>query len=291
MLTWKEFREICRAGSASLLSKLIQIPKIDKIQLSGDLFIQQIRSPDNPIANVLVLRGGAFHMGDEGFYVKLTSYLLSDYRIFLFEKARPIITFDHSQDINTCIKWIKSHYPEKLILTGFSIGGILIWNYLSQGHDLADMYVPISAPFNLINFNQDVHQKFIYQRMCHQAIKFIGARDEKDLVRFGGYDLLTREKYMREFIPALQSTQAIWIDKTFPISGSEDTLFDRYLDDLKKFSGNIKAVVVQGGSHCCLDVVFHACYLIKIAMESGFQGYSLLKKYRASLQLLEDSLY
>ncbi len=280
MFGWKDLREIIRASSGIVLARTIFLSRGDRIQLDSDLFVRQLSNPFSPKGTILMMRGGAFHMGNEDFYIKVSCALLPDHRVYFLEKLKPMVNFELSEDIPKILGYLRKIHPEPLIVMGFSMGGILTWNYLGKGRDQADLYVPVSAPINMVNFNRDLHKHFIYEKMYQKVLRDFNVTDDESLMRASGLTLADRDLSIENFLPSLKRSQPNWQDKTFPVSGTEDTLLESYSEDLKEFPTEVNAVIVPGGTHCCLTVIWHACLVIRTYTTTRLTGSDLLQAIR-----------
>lgn len=267
MIDLKDLHELFRAGSATLISSLVKIPdNTPRTQLDGDLFIRLLQNPVLSKGTVLMIRGGAFHMGQETHYMKLSCKYLPEHRIYTMEKLKPMVNFEFSDDIRKILVYLRSKHEGPLIVLGFSMGGILTWTYLGNGNDHADLYVPVSAPINMPEFKENIDKHFVYRWMKSQILKGFNVKTDQELLRLAGYTPEQQNKTMTEFIDKLKRTSGIWKDKCHPVSGSEDTLFANYQNDLRSafpVSGLPHVTIVQGGTHCCIDVIWYACKIIR----------------------------
>jgi pimeloyl-ACP methyl ester carboxylesterase len=260
---WKDLREMLRALSGILITKTMDFSSAETTQLSPDVFIQKIQDPPNPEGTVFVIRGGTYHMGKEGFYVRLSCAFLPRYRIFFFEKMRPMVNFDFADDVSMVLRYLRGKYSEPLAVMGFSMGGILTWSYLGRGYDDADLYVPISAPIDIDYFREEIHRHVLFRTMHKNTLKAFQVSDEEGLMKLAGCTPEIRDKTIQNWFPALSQTQDRWHEKTLSVSGDQDTLMEHYSTDLQKFNRPPHSLIVKGGSHCCMDVIWYACLVVK----------------------------
>jgi len=262
-MSWKDYREIIRATSGIVLTKFVYLPKEERLQLDTDLYIRKVQDPKDVVGTVLIIRGGAFHLNKEGHYVKLACRFLPNHRIYFFEKFRPLVSFK-PEEVGKAIRYIRKLHPGLVIVLGFSMGGILTWSYLGKGYHEADLYVPVSAPINLPKFNQEIHKHPVYERLYKRTLDKLQVKDEAGLLAKVGSSLEEHQRAINDFLPNLQKTQSIWQNYCYPVSGTEDTLLEGYPDDLKTFQEDPNAILVEGGTHCCIDVIWYACLVIQI---------------------------
>lgn len=279
MISTKDIREIIQVAFCYILTSVVHKPHgFERIQLDGDLFLRKIQSNSNPKAIILAIRGGVCHMGAISFYINLMCHILPDYQVYFFEKLRPMVNFEFSHDVDICLRYLRNNHPDKkIILAGFSMGGILTWTYLSRGYDRADLYIPISAPINLEEFRSNIHKHISYHILHKRVMRDFRVQNDQELLELAGYTQEMQDRNIQEFLPRLITTQNIWQNKTIAVTGTHDTLLESYPLDLEKFPILPYSLLVDKGTHCCYDVINYTCLVIKLFTERTTSVEQILK--------------
>lgn len=263
---WKDIREIFRAIHAISLSNFVFLHRQERIQIEPGTFLRKLQEPENPSGTVVMLRGGIFHYQEEGHSVKLACSFLPRHRVYFFEKLSPAVGPFMGEDVEKVLRHLRDLHSGKLIVLGFSMGGVLTWSYLATGKNEADLYVPVSSPINLVRFNQELHRHPIYENLYQQSLRKLNVKTSEELFEKIGFSKEDNEQHLnifKNFMERLQETQSIWQDYCYPVNGDQDTLLKGYQEDLKVFQEKPNALIVKGGTHCCIDVIWYACLIIR----------------------------
>src|SRR5665648_565468 len=123
----RESLSIGRIFSSYYLSKLITLPEGERFPVNTNTFLKCLSMPPQgaPCAgNILIIQGGTLHMNSNSYYVRnACMFMPKDVRVFIFEKALPVVNHNFATDVEAAIQLIKKPFPGPLSVIGYSMGG------------------------------------------------------------------------------------------------------------------------------------------------------------------------
>src|SRR5579875_835942 len=243
-------------ASSFYISNLITFKHSEKITIDQHTRIRILSKPKKANKNIFIIQGGVYHKNKNSMQLRLTSlFIKKNIRIFAYEKDLPVVNFLYSHDIHKCLKYIKSKFNGKLIVIGYSMGGILLLNYLSYGYDDADLYIPTCCPLDFERFEYTINNNFIFKYILNQNLKAFNVNNMEELFNLAGINLQSYKEFYSNFADRLKKSRKIWKNKTIYIVGSEDPLTITY----KNYKNILpKTCVVIKGWHCCIDCIIYA---------------------------------
>jgi hypothetical protein len=256
---WKSFSEGAAANriiSTYLFSYMTSFPESERFQINVDTFLKCVARPAHPKGSVLILQGGIRHMDSNTYYVRTAcSFIPADTRIFLYEKLLPMVNFEFAHDIAHCLDYIRLHFPGPVVVIGYSMGGVLLYNYLSLGYDQADLYLPVCCPLDLDGFHETIFNHTLFRFLQEKSYERYQVENHDQLLELAGTNQDQHQKFINEFIPGLNRHQQ-WPDKTIYIVSSDDPITPDYRKDLERLQKPPLTYQIEGGWHCCLDSIF-----------------------------------
>lgn len=269
--TIRESLAVSRILSTYTWSKIISLPDGDRFQLNFNTFLRCLAMPKNPIGNILIIQGGVRHMDSNSYYIRTACCFISgNTRIFMLEKLLPAANYKFAHDIASALTYIKTQFPGPITVIGYSMGGILLWSYLSLGYDQADLYIPVCCPLDLNRFHKVVESHPLFRMIQNKACKCYHVDGYEELLEFAGTSLEEVSDFEKNVLVNLNGHTSKWHSKTIYIISSDDPLTsfqDRYLLKSPPFTYYIK-----GGWHCCLDSIFLSTLLACRYIKSSYQG-------------------
>lgn len=253
----KQFNDILsvsKIASTYLWSNIVTFPQGERYQANLTTFIKCLSLPKEPIGNVLIIQGGVLHMNSASYYIKTACSLLSkSVRIFIFEKIQPVANFEFAHDVADCLTLIKREFSGPICVIGYSMGGILLYTYLSMGYDQADFYIPVCCPLNMGRFREVLSNHSLFKLLQKRACKRYQVDEYEDLMEIAGSSLEKNKEFEKNFIPNLNKTANNWLSKTIYIISSNDPLTSP--EDLKLLNKIPITYLIEGGWHCCLESI------------------------------------
>lgn len=271
---YKAVREslgISRILSTYTLASMVTFPEGDRFQININTYLRCLVSPNNPVGNVLILQGGVKHMNSNGYYVKTACSLLSKkLRVFIFEKLLPVNNSEFAHDVAGCLDFIRTEFPGPTCVIGYSMGGILLYSYLSMGYDQADLYIPTCCPIDLDQFEKAISSHALFKIIQNRAYRSYQVNGYEELLEFSGTSLEKNREFEKAFIQNLNNTSHKWTYKTIYILASDDPVTSP--DDLKLLNNPPLTYWVKGGWHCCLDSICLSAALVNRYIEGYNEG-------------------
>ncbi|HKZ41362.1 MAG TPA: hypothetical protein VJ044_10400, partial [Candidatus Hodarchaeales archaeon] len=272
---WKSFSEgasVNRIMSTYLLSYLTSFPESERFQINVDTFLKCLAQPKAPIGSVLILQGGIRHMDSNTYYVRTAcSFIPSCARIFLYEKLLPMVNFEFAHDIAACLDYIRTNFPGPIVVIGYSMGGVLLYSYLSLGYDQADLYLPVCCPLDLDRFHETICDHTLFRFLQEKSYERYQVNDHDELLELAGSNRTQHQKFVDDFIPGLNRHRG-WSDKTIYIVSTDDPITPDYRHDLAKLNYPPLTYQVQGGWHCCLNSIFLSARLTGAYLQACHDG-------------------
>lgn len=254
--TFNEALSVRRIFSTYAISQMLVFNETERFQIGLNCFIKCIAKPECPVGNILILQGGVRHMDSDSYYIRTACGTSEkNVRIFVWEKLVPMVNFDFAKDVSTAIKWIKKNFPGPLTVVGFSMGGVLLWSYLSKGYDDADLYIPVCCPIDLNTFYKKICDHAVFNYLQEEALRKFGVANWEGLLKAAGTTKENHEKFVTEFIPGLNKCSPKWQNKTIWILSSDDPITQRFKKEIKLLENPPLTYWVAGGWHCCLDSI------------------------------------
>lgn len=248
--------ELIRIFSTNFIGDLLEFDTI-RLQLDQDVYLRLLSQPENPDYNVIIFRGGCSYFGNKiGYYSKILCALSSNIRFFQFEKMAPAVNFNMTDDIDKVITYVKKNYSGKIILVGFSMGGIVIMSYLASGKDNADGYLTVCSPINLKYFVEQVNSNYIYKNVQQQTCIDYGVENVDDLYLKANTNRKEIESYIENFGEKLSAIKIF--EKVGCIIGAEDLLTLTFENDANELKLPITILKISGATHCCISCVHRA---------------------------------
>lgn len=271
-----QINEIFRGISCMAIGSLIHVTPSPSM-----MGVKLIQNPVNYEATALVIQGGAINMGHVDSYTKILALLCPRLKIYILCSDKPTINMNMADDVRAAFKVITKHTNRRpYILIGFSMGGILTWSYLSKGYTDFDLYIPISAPIDIFQFDKDIHKYPLFNYLRKTAMKKFKVKTEEELFEKAGLSMDQKILQMNQLKEGLIKNRPSWINKTIVIGGTDDTLLRHYARDLKVYDG-ISTLMIDGATHCCIDVVVYASIIIKAFLKKS-DVQSILRDIRCS---------
>lgn len=254
-----DINEGIRHLQVSLFGSLCDFPVL-RFQIDEDLYIRLLKDPIDAKCNVILLRGGVFHMSGDASYVKMAVYNFDNCRVFQMEKYSPLLNYSYAAELSKLIKFVKKNYPgQPVYVMGFSMGGIFILSYLAMGFDEADGYITISAPINFDYFQSVINDHFFYVMHQKKITKMYNKDTIEDVIELFGGDKYFNAEFMQSFTDKLKKHHANFYHKYISIVGTKDRLAKTFLQDCKDFQFPLATIEVEGGTHCCTETILYAC--------------------------------
>ena len=285
----KDLLSLSRLYSSYLLAQLVHIPEGKRHQININTFIRAVSMPKNPKGTILIIQGGARHMNNNSYYIRLATAMISQsegttpswknlaskngvvgyfwnssqfsgYRVFTFEKLGPMLNFEFAHDVEQALKFIRANYPGPVGVIGFSLGGVLLWTYLGLGYDSADVYIPVCCPLDLPRFFKIINEHGVFKLVQTRTCRAFNAKDHLELLKLAGSSEEKHQIFMDEFIPKLNATISKWHSKTIYVISSDDPITS--LNDLKLLEKEPQMVIVKNGWHCCMDSIWQSIQIL-----------------------------
>jgi len=276
---WKDLCEglsFHKIASTYFLSQMLSFPEWDRYQINKTTFLRCLSKPKHSIGNILILQGGVRHEDSSSYYVRTACSLIpSNIQVFLFEKQLPVADFDFAHDVAKCITFMKEHFNGPVVVVGYSMGGILLYNYLSLGYDQADLYIPTCCPLDLNNFRKTIHDHTLFRYLQRKTYRDYGVRNFKGLLKLAGSNIEKHERLVKKFITGLNKNLDKWVSKTVYIISAEDPITLNYCSELDLLEKIPLVYRVKDGWHCCLNSIFLSVQLAFHYLEKRHKGYDL----------------
>lgn len=257
----KDLLGVSRVASAYALSNIVKFPEGERYQINTTTYLKCMSSPQNAIGNVLILQGGVLHFNSNSYYIKTTCSLLpNNLRVFVFEKIQPMCCYRFAHDVASCLTFIRREYPEPICVIGFSLGGVLLYTYLSLGYDQADLYLPVCCPLNLTNFRKVISQNFLFKILQKRAYDKYQVTTNEELLNIAGTSLEESLEFEESFIDNLNATKENWVAKTVYILSSDDPV--TRVEDLELLEEKPLTYLINGSWHCDLESILLSVMLV-----------------------------
>ena len=204
--------------------------------------------------NVIVLKGG-IDSDVNTYYIKLLAYLSKKSNIFAVQKD---LLFDkyHIEDIHECVQFLKGKFGGKVALVGFSVGGFVLFNYISSRYNDVDRYIPICCTFDMRLFKRVVKENLVFRTMSRRQLKKYSCTiDDFDYVV--GYDLNRCSDCILESL----NESDWWQEKTYYIYSKDDP-FTRDNDSMLNRFNILPHIHVTDDWHCGLKSITKCVELI-----------------------------
>lgn len=250
-----QYMEVRHILSTYIFSQMVDIPEGERYQINEDTYLRLIGNPEKPLGNVLIIQGGIHHMNTKTYYIRTASILMSAYnvRIWVFEKLLPMANPAFSHDIAAVLKFIRKKFSGPITVIGYSMGGVLLFNYLASGYDQADLYIPACCTLNMKDFTSTVASHALFNSLQYYSFKECGVDDHQSLLEAAGTTVEEYNQFTEHFIDKLNATQPTWLNKLIYVISANDPLtkdYSEYLTQLTKFPFTY---LVDQGWHCCFE--------------------------------------
>jgi len=258
-MSLRDLSTLMHLGSSYLLSNIITYGYKNKIDIDQDTYLLQVCNPQNPVANLLIIQGGADHRDCDNFCVNLSMLFTNNrFRVFIFGKTKPVVDYRFGHDIHRSLQKIRQLYEGKLITIGFSMGGILLYSYLAYGYDDADLYISTCAPLNLHRFDEIIRNNSLFRIAVNESCKAFGVKSIEELYQLAGISEERNQAFIESFITRLRKTKKRWTSKLITIVGKDDPLTREIQESYPDLVPRLKIV---NGWHCSLDCMYYAMSL------------------------------
>lgn len=276
---FSDINEGIRHLHVTLFGSFFEVP-IDRYQVDEDLYLRLLHYPAHNCPNVILVRGGVFHMSDDASYIKICCNELKDFRVFQMEKYTPLLNYEYARELSKLIKFVKRMYPDNPVyVMGFSMGGIFTLSYLAMGYDEADGYVSISAPMNFDYFNKVISNHFFYIQHKKKITNMYGKDTIEDVIAMFGGDPHFNSSFMQSFEDNLCAHHQKFGGKFISVVGSDDRLAKTFGKDCSKFQQPLATIEIEAGTHCCRDVILYGCACLRSWKNNpGLHSYKVIKK-------------
>jgi hypothetical protein len=254
---WKNIKDtlaLSHIASTYCWSNIVSFPNGDRYQVNLTTFVKCLSMPKNSIGNVFIIQGGIKHFNSNSYYIKTTCSLLSkSLRIFIFEKIYPVCNPEFAHDVADCLDLIKKDFPGPTCVIGYSMGGLLLFTYLSFGYDQADLYIPVCCPLNMDRFLDVITNNYLFKLLYKKACQSFQVNSYEDLLILSGTSKEKNKNFEEHFAENLNKTSDKWIDKTIYILSENDPLTS--LDDINLLNQRPTTYFINGGWHCCIESI------------------------------------
>jgi hypothetical protein len=264
----KDIWALNNIASTYLLSNIVKFPQGERYQININTFIKCLVMPENPIGNVFIIQGGVLHMNNSNsYYVTTTCSLLpKNLRVFVFETLYPACNYEFAHDIASCLTFIKREFPGKTCLIGYSLGGVLLYTYLSLGYDQADLYIPVCCPLDMDRFLKVISEHALFKILQKRACDRYNVKSYEDLLKIAGSSKEKSLEFNKTFIQNLNSNKDNWIPKTIYILSSNDPI--TRIHDLDLLEEKPLTYIIQKGWHCCGESILLTVSLARHFIET-----------------------
>lgn len=256
---FKSFSEgsaVNRVLSTYMISYMTSFPESEHFRINETTSLKCLARPEQPIGSVLILQGGVDHVDKNTYYVRTACSLLPGCaRVFLYEKSLPVVNFEFSHDIALCLDYVRKNFPGPVVVIGYSMGGVLLYNYLALGYNQADLYIPVCCPLDLERFYETICNHTLFNYLQERTFLRYQVDNYEDLLKLAGSSKKQHQKFIEGFVPQLNK-QTKWQDKTIYIVSSDDPITPDYRGDLAMLDHPPLTYQVKGGWHCCLNSIF-----------------------------------
>jgi len=262
--------EVVTYCSSLMFASTIKVDSI-RYQIRDNLYLRFLSNTKKVKGIVLIFRGGCHYFDDEvPHYVKILYHHLPDVRLVMFEKITPMVDLNEWSYVSDSIKYLRKKFPnEKIYLLGFSMGGIFLYNYLSNGCDEADGYISVSSPLNMDYFTTAVNNNFLYRIIQRRIYRESGVDSMEELVELYGVPAYEHIENTCNLFPNLKlKTNPNTLKKTLAVIGERDLLTQSFLMD--RINYPIPTLIVANGYHCCSSSIYYAANFINSSFDKGF---------------------
>lgn len=255
---FRSFQQNCdvrRILSAYLFSTGIEMPRGKRTQIGPSSFVRQITDSSDCRDNLLIIQGGVNHMDSQSYYIRMAAILAPiTFRIFIYENLMPMVDMNFSHQIADACSWIREQFSGSLSIVGYSMGGVVLYNYLSLGYDQADFYLPVCCPLDLETFQKNIDKHALFRMLQRVNYRKYQVTDYSEMLNFAGTNLDEQNGLIKKFIPGLNQFQS-WVNKTLYCISSDDPITKNHKKELKMLEKPPAVFYIKGGWHCCLDTI------------------------------------
>lgn len=267
----KESLAVSRIASTYAWSSIVKFPEGERFQVSMNTYVKCVSMPKNPIGNILIIQGGVRHMNSNSYYIRTACSFLSKYlRVFIFEMLKPVNNYEFGHEVANCLTLIKREFPGYTAIIGYSMGGILLYSYLSMGYDQADLYIPTCCPLDMEHFRETISIHPLFRYIQNKACQCYQVDGYEDLLEISGTSTEKHKEFEKTFIENLNRHADKWLPKTIYILSSDDPLTN--IEDLELFKKPPLTYFIQNGWHCCLESILLSTTLANRFIKAKSEG-------------------
>lgn len=245
-------------GYTLFRSAFLSSPVGIKYRINDNTYLGLIKTSSccEMIGNILLIPGGAGVANSYPYYVSLTSeHTAENVRLFIFEKKTPVANISVIHDVEDAVKFLKSHFSGPVVLMGYSLGGLVLFSYLSFGYDSCDFYIPVCCTIDSVKFENCILSHPIFRQILDKACKEYNVQSHRDLIKIGGCPL-SHDKYLSLLVKRFNSRDHR--DKLFYIISSDDPLTQPINGCTSLFKFQPYTHIIVGGWHCCIKTIYFA---------------------------------
>lgn len=252
-------------GYTIFRSAFLSTPRGTKYQVNETSYLNLINDCPCAIGSAILIPGGAGVADSYPYYVALTKeYIAHKVRLFVFEKKIPVANVSVIHDIYDAVQYIRRNYPGPLVMMGYSIGGIILFSYLSFGYDGCDLYIPICCTIDALSFEKAIFSHPIFRYISENACRSFKVSNHRELISLGGCPIM-HDKYISVLVRRFNSRDST--RKMFYIISSDDPLTQPIEDCCRPMKFKPHTHIIKGGWHCCIKTISFAAYIVNKYMK------------------------
>ena len=227
---------------AMIRAGIIPMTVYSYIQVNIDTFMAKVQ--EGKKGNVLIVKGGLEHFDPINYIVNYMSYELQDYNVFMFVKNYPVIERKTGQEIHDCLTVIRGMNDLTTILCGFSMGGISVLSYLSNGYMQPDFVCIVCSTIDFDRLNDLQKNDFFVRMIKDDSLTRFGYPNLDEAYKSLNVDPRIEMKRMQSIRIGLMMHQE-WKARTFYVIGERDRITKQV-----NWPFATKKIVVEEGGHC-----------------------------------------
>ena len=271
----RDLFSVSKIFSTYTWSNIVKYPSEERFQINLTTFLRCLCSPKDAIGNVFIIQGGVLHFNTKSYYIRTTCSLLpKNLRVFVFETLYPACNYKFAHDVANCLTFIKREFSGKICVIGYSMGGILLYTYLSLGYDQADLYIPVCCPLDMDRFLKVISENILFKILQQHSCNRYNVKSYEDLLQVAGTSMEESLEFHKSFVLNLNGYKENWVSKTIYILSSNDPVTT--VDDLELFEENPITYIIKGGWHCDIESILLTVTLTSQFIESSNSNISEL---------------
>ena len=255
----RDFSELGNILPTFVAAKFICLTGTSLFQVNMNTFVRLLHVGTEATDNILIIQGGIFHNGKQSFYLKSVSYYFPEtVRIFLFEKINPLVDIYCAEDFVQTTEFIRQNYSGRLVVIGYSMGGVLLSSYLAQKYRArhADLFILCCNSFDFKEFREVIDTHSLFNWIQKKDLRAFGVKTVEELMEKECIDYQEQQDFMNNLIEHLNETSKYWHSKTLYIVAEKDPITCNFKKTLEAFQQKPHTINVKGGWHCCSATVY-----------------------------------